>query len=197
VRLVDDDGSVLPRDPRTTYMQAADAPPNNLYADAYIRPTYDEGGTAGADTHTVDTVLNTESASVYDWGSRANNSNNFWVVYILGAMQDSFKTMTKDMDPNSESGTGGSSDPAAGGSLVYFETIRERGPTATGGASGLEDRVVTHEVGHAMTLDHGNGTNDPAANGIMNPSNQLGPTGADLKFIDRHLDEMRDLARPR
>ena len=62
--------------------------------------------------------------------------------------------------------------------------------------AGVENRVVTHEVGHAMRLDHGNDMNQPNVNGIMNTSAQSAPDAANAKFIDRHLDELRKLTRP-
>jgi hypothetical protein len=192
----DDDDTFLPRDPRTNFMQASNDPASNVYAPAYIRPRYDEGGTAGSDTHTVGFFLNTEDPAVYSWGSRANNADRFWVVYVLMAYQDSFQQMTADQDPDSEGGTGGST-AGVGGSLIYGETIRERGPTAGDGVNALEQRIVAHEVGHAMRLDHGDNTNSIPNNGLMNRSNQAGPTGAALRFIDRHLHELRSLNRPR
>ena len=201
IRLHDDDDDNgtfgLPTTLLTGFMSDSDTVANNLYAAAYIRPKFNEGGMAGADTQTVPPILNTESPNVYLWGSRANNSNRYWVVYLLGARQDSFRKLRSDRDSNSEGSTGGSTSSAASGSLIYEESIRERGPTAAGGVFVLERRIVTHEVGHQMRLNHGDNTNNLANNGIMNRSNQAGPTGANLRFINTHLDQMRRLNRPR
>lgn len=202
IRLHDDDddgngGFGLPNTVQTTYMQDSDAVANNLYAKAYIRPKFNGGGKLANNTQTVPPILNTESSDVYRWGSRANNSNRYWVVYILSAWQDSFKSLQSDKDSDTEGSTGGSTTNANSGSLIYEESIRERAATAAGGGLGLERRVVSHEVGHQMRLDHGDGMDDPPTNGLMNTSAQDGPTGADLRIIDRHLDELRRLARPR
>jgi len=172
----DDDDTALPRDPLTGLMSASDNVAQNLFAAAYIRPVYDGGGNAGNNTWTVPFVLNTESATVYRWGSRGNNSNRFWVVYILAAWQDSCDQMRCDRDPNSEGVTGGST-AGIGGALIYIEQIRERGPTAAGPAAwtarqrreALEKRIVVHEVGHAMRIDdHGDNFDNLAVNGVMN-----------------------------
>jgi len=196
----DDDNNAiwgLPTAVLVSFMSDSDMMASNLYADAYIRPKFNEGGTAGADTQTVPPILNTESPLVYQWGSRANNSNRFWVVYLLTAWQDSFRNLRRDRDPNNESSTGGSTSTASSGSLIYEESIRERGPTAAGGAFDLEKRVVCHEVGHQMRLGHGDNTNNFANNGIMNRSNQAGPTGANLRFVPRELNTLRGINRPR
>ena len=63
-------------------------------------------------------------------------------------------------------------------------------------AAALEQRIVTHEVGHAMSLDHGNNMNQPNTNGIMNTSAQTAPDAANAKFIDKHLNALRKLSKP-
>lgn len=193
----DDDDTVLPHNPSTTYMSDSDTALDNVYAAAYIRPVYDGGGNVANNNQTVPFIRNTESSKVYNWASGVNNANDFWVAYVIGAFQDSYNKHLADKDPNTEGGTGGSTDGAKGGSLMYMETIRERGATAAGGAAALERRVVAHEVGHALHLDHGDGVDAPNTNGVMNTSLEDGPTGASFKFITRHLSELRGMAKPK
>ena len=76
----DDDDTILPRNPLTTLMQAADDPATNVYAPAFIKPVYDGGGNAANNTLTVPFVLNTESAADYKWDSGANNANDFRIA---------------------------------------------------------------------------------------------------------------------
>lgn len=198
----DDDDTVLPHDALTDFMSASDNRLQNLYADAYIRPTFDGGGNPANNTRTVPFFLNSESTNVYRWDSRANNQNRFWVVYILSSSQDSFRNMTTDRDPDAEGGTGGSTDAGIGGCLIYDETIRERIPTAGGlralQPGDLERRIIVHEMGHHMRLDHGDNTDNLGNNGIMNTSLQNGPMNGDAnwRFIPRHLDRLRRTNRP-
>ena len=104
--------------------------------------------------------------------------------------------LTGDDDPNSEAGVPGGTFVMSGGSQIDMEVIREGGMTAAGGAPAYERRVVCHEIGHALRLDHGNGMDDPAANGIMNIVMGDGPVGVDLRFIPAHLAVLRMLDRP-
>lgn len=202
IRIEDDDHvNVLPRDPLTGLMSDSDTATANLFAAAYIRPIYDGGGNAANNGHTVPFMRNTESAAVYRWDSRFNNANDFWVAYVLAAFQDSFQALRADRDPDHEDASGGSTEPVVGGSLIYLETIRERGPTAVGGVGDLERRIVVHEVAHALRIvGHNDDSATPATmysvNGIMNSTLQDGPAGADLKFIDKHLDVLRSILRP-
>jgi predicted Zn-dependent protease len=83
---------------------------------------------------------------------------------------------------------------ADGASLIFLEQLRERYPTAID-KDDLEERIVAHEVGHALTLNHGDNTDSPANNGIMNKSLQSAPT-AQMRFIDEHLDVLRKLSAP-
>lgn len=189
----DDDDTGLPRDPSTGFMASADDIASNKLMPAYIRPKHDGGGNAAWNTHTVSFIRNTESPLVYVWDSRANNSTRFWVVYILSSFQDSYKGLTYDGDCNEESPTGGST-AGVGGSLIYLEQLRERYPSAIDKGD-LEKRIVIHEVGHALKLDHGDGTDNPANNGIMNLSLQHAST-IQMRFIDDHLDGLRKLNKP-
>lgn len=205
VRLHDDDDDVAPHIPRTNYMQDSDDRTLNLYADAYIRPKYDGGGKLANNTNTVNFVLNTENPNVYDWNSMGDNNDRYWVAYILASWQDSFENMQNDMDSESNA-TGGSTDPG-GGSLIYDEQIRERGPSALlGDVNALEQRIVTHEVGHVFRLPDrrsmivnpdGSKSHNYVKDGIMHFSLQDGPAvGVNLRFIDDDINRMRRINRP-
>jgi predicted Zn-dependent protease len=113
-------------------------------------------------------------------------------VYILSAFQD---TWEYDGDPNIEEPTGGSTDEITGGSLIYLEQLRERYPTAVD-RNDLEKRVVVHEVGHSMGLDHGDGKDNVIKNGIMNRRLQNAPSSL-MRFNNEHLHQLRKLDKPK
>jgi hypothetical protein len=213
IRLTDDDNAAgFPWHPDTMLMRNSDFPRRNPFAPAYIRPVYDGGGdpannsnlTTGAGL--VPFYLNTEAADVYvgvggagvHWGSRGNNSERFWVAYILGAWQDAWRDPTgdnlplgHDRDPDAEGTTFGSTAAGAGGTLVYYEQLREHG--YLGGPDG--QRTTIHEVGHALRLiDKYNGV---AADGIMYgfDLNNVPIDGND-RFIDADLNSLRRILQP-
>jgi hypothetical protein len=134
--LRDDDTATMPHFPDVTQMQAS-------FAVAYVAPVFDLGGTS-----TVTFLLNVatgQSAAAQDWNSREQNTNDYWVAYLLGAFQGD---RLRDADPNSErpAATFGVTSPL-GGSLVYFERHRESDVT---NPTDEERDTVVHEVAHVF-----------------------------------------------
>ena len=148
----------LPRDPNTGFLSASDDFTHNKFKPAYIRPVYDIVG-----SHSVHFIRNTDNpTTASDWGSRSYNSTRFWVCYVLAAFQDNWRY---DKDPDSDWVSGGITNMVNGASLIYLEQLRERYPSAID-KDDLEKRIVIHEVGHSLTLDHGDNTDNPANNVI-------------------------------
>jgi hypothetical protein len=86
------------------------------------------------------------------WGSRQDNSEAYWVTYILGAFQYAVST---DNDPNTEGQVPGTDEVRGlarrpgGGSMVFLETIRDTSAEHNWSASQKEQDSVVHELGHA------------------------------------------------
>jgi len=176
-------------------------PTQNVYAPAYIRPTYDGGGATGNDTNNIAFSLNiplTAAAinSQLNLGrnSGSNESDNFWVVYVqIGYQGD----LTQDIDPATEPATAGATTQfgsvddvtsSAGvvtggqGSLVFIESSRDGDLTIMIGDD-FKVRTGPHEVGHQFGL-----RGDAPGFGIMS---QSGSGGEPLRFVDRHLNVLR------
>lgn len=192
----------LPRDVDTGYISPTDNEATNKFKTAFVRPIYDGGGDPSYSTHTVEFIRNTRAPEHIDWDSRKNNSERFWVVYVLSAFQDSKNNNDSDKDPDNESGTGGVTlNYLGGGSFIYLEQLRERYPVTVDKGE-FERRVVAHEVGHSFLLDHGikdveenEFIDNPAINGIMNRILTSAPSSY-MRFIDKHLHKIRDITMP-
>jgi len=176
-------------------------PTQNVYAPAYIRPTYDGGGATGNDTNNIAFSLNiplTAAAinSQLNLGrnSGSNESDNFWVVYVqIGYQGD----LPQDIVPATEPATAGATTQfgsvddvtsSAGvvtggqGSLVFIESSRDGDLTIMIGDD-FKVRTGPHEVGHQFGL-----RGDAPGFGIMS---QSGSGGEPLRFVDRHLNVLR------
>jgi hypothetical protein len=181
-------------------MQKSDNPLENVFAPAYIRPIYDGGGSAGNDTSNIAFSLNipltTTAINTQLNGGRnsgANESDNFWVVYLQMGYQGD---LTMDIDPGTEPALGGATtqvgsvDDVTGsagvviggqGSLVFVEGSRDGDITIMIGDD-FKLRTAPHEVGHQFGL-----RGDAAGFGIMSQST----SGEPLSFVDRHLNVLR------
>ncbi|GEM_PF-4869387 len=117
------------------------------FREVYILPLFDGGGDPANDTADVPFTLNqvdTELISIVEagWDSRGNNSEHYWVAYLVGAFQGAYRV---DGDLDSESLRLGNTDCARGGSLIFLEALKEeRRPGAA------ERDAVVHELGHAF-----------------------------------------------
>jgi len=193
----DDDQSLMPQFPDISLMDAA-------YHHAYIDPAPDGGGEPTNNSSDVDFVSNsdgTESGEEGLFDIDSGGSPQFWVTYALGAYQ---RTPDKDNDPDNpvagEGATGGvvwgaarsgsfsNSAPAPGGigALIFSETIRDR-LANSGALPGLAARVLAHEIGHTMGLDHWNAN----PSNLMFESQQSVPN-ASARFVPKHLEILRN-----
>lgn len=173
--------------PDTSLMQDSDEATKNVFAEAYVRPTYDIGGNGN-----VPFVLNTpgsgnnsaaESAELlktYQFANRATEDDDeFWTVYLLGAYQ---MQTEEDCDPDAEACTLGQVDDINGqGGSLFKGATREAG---TGGACG-EASVMAHETGHLFNgiHPHGDLMEEFCNNGTLN-------------FSSDTLKEIRDISHP-
>jgi hypothetical protein len=138
--LVDDDTATMPHVPDTTQMQPS-------FAVAYVEPVFDGGGNIANNTITVPFKLNVpvnQSVTVQMWNSKGNNSDNYWVAYILTAYQ---RSVLDDRDPNSEAGTFGVTADPSGGSLIFLERHFENDII---NRTLEEQDTVNHEVSHVF-----------------------------------------------
>jgi hypothetical protein len=181
-------------------MQDSDLPAQNIFAAAYIRPTYDGGGTATNDTSNVAFQLNVANIAAnvnsqlnLGRNGAGNERDDFWVVYLqIGYQGD----LAQDIDSSTEPATGGvttvlaSTDtvtssagvPQGGeGSLVFMEASRD-GDLTLGLGDDLKVRSAPHEVGHQFGL-----RGDTSGFGVMSQSG----SGEPLRVVDQHLNLLR------
>lgn len=144
--LADDDlmkeGTDVPM-PDTTTLEDA-------LAEAFIKPNIVRDKDDVAFDPNVEGLENRDLVDA-NWGSRAENRNDNWVTYILGAFQGD---IPRDGDPDTERSIllGKTNDQVTGGSLTFFETINDyvKGQDLVTATDKNRDNVV-HEVGHALS----------------------------------------------
>ena len=198
----DDDLTLLPQLPDLSILVPA-------LADAYIEVRDNGGGNLANNQTNCPFVLNVPSSSG-TFRRQAVGTDNYWVAYVLSGYQ---YASTSDWDPNgpAEGGTGGATPPVGvnpfsntgvvgtggRGSIVLRETIRDR--LVSGQLSGLEPRVVAHEVGHQMGLDHWD-TGEVGVPSTPVPVNLMLRTVGDVsnsqaRFVPDHLHLLRTRVR--
>ena len=187
----DDNDAGLPGTIALSNLQEADTPSANRTAPLFIRPIYDGGGAMMYNQTNTAFVRNTESSSAYSWGSRANNSPRFWVVYFLASFQDSYLTLTKDFDSDGEGGTWASANnsPMGAGVLFYLESFRDGSL-----ASDWISRVSVHELGHNFGLL--DSYISPATDGIMHGYAPVGSASSDYFWRDVDVNTIRSGSNP-
>jgi hypothetical protein len=110
-------------------------------SEAYVTVKYD----VGIRSDNVPFLLNvTDTVGAQRWESVGLNAEHFWVAYILAAVQPRYEV---DGDPNTENAVEGIT-PAAGGSLIFQETIRDVAGSLGRNRTIEEQDTVVHEVGH-------------------------------------------------
>jgi len=187
--LVDDDAFALPSNPNLSGMDTAFNP-------CYILVVRDGGG-GNHNDQTVPFLLNIAgddnfvNAYEANRGSKNNETDQFWVVYVVSAFQpETYITFTDgtalgDGDSASEGLTrgiviGATSNTAlargGNGALIFRECVRDSGIN-----NALYQRVVAHEVGHQFGLAH--------ATSLM--SSSVNNADSDDVFEDRHVNLIR------
>jgi hypothetical protein len=109
--------------PDASLVQDSDNPAMNLLAPAYVRPTYDLPNPTPNPPFVVNQAGDTgaDVIALYKFDNRASNSNDYWVIYMLGAYQ---AITTEDQDPNTEAATSGRVDAVRGqGAVTYLELV--------------------------------------------------------------------------
>lgn len=187
--LSDDDAFVLPDNVNLAGL-------NTAFNPAYIWAVADGGGGTNND-QTVPFLLNIAGndnfVNAYEpnRGSKNNETDLFWVVYVVSAYQpETFINLgggsfTGDGDSASEGVTrgiviGATSNTAlaqgGNGALIFRECVRDSGV-----AVAIYRRIVAHEVGHQFGLSH--------ATELMT-SSASDPAATD-NFEDRHVNLIR------
>jgi hypothetical protein len=208
VQLKGDEGqAIIPPAETLSLFQQTNDPSKNVFAAAYIEPVYDGGG--GPHNGTVPFLLNlpddsaVKSKYVNDYrGSKGNESDNFWVAYVVFAYQFANR---EDNDPQGErTVTGGISDsfgraddlsagvPRGGnGSIIFLETLRDgdadprsKWNPPTGEKLWFTKGTIPHEVGHQFGLK---GDDRKNQFGIMSYLVRQ----QDLKFFPKHINILR------
>jgi hypothetical protein len=114
----------------------------NVFADAYIRPTYDLPNPNPVAPFLLHSLSNDPNLDRLKAGYRFDNiateaDETFWTVYLLGAYQPWPK---QDKDPQAETGVLGVVDAINGVGANVFMEVNRVGESATRGAAGRHDR---------------------------------------------------------
>jgi hypothetical protein len=171
--------------PDTSLIQDSDNPALNVFAAAYVRPTYDIGDNNDlvAFKLNMDTTSATTIIANYDFDTSATQADvNFWTVYLLGAYQG---RTTEDHDPATDSALVGIVDNLNGqGANVFIEVIRPPETTNTGVVNNAA--TTAHEIGHLFNGQHTDGS------GLMAQSINR----ASITFDPTTLNTIRSITHP-
>ncbi|MFN2455863.1 MAG: hypothetical protein ABR577_16765 [Pyrinomonadaceae bacterium] len=166
----------------TSLLQDSDTPSTNVFAAAYVRPTYD----VGDNNDLVPFVLNSPTSAAglratYDFDAVGTESDSeFWTVYLLGAYQSEISV---DGDPETRK-TLGQVDAINGQAAnVFNELLRPGEITITPVVNNAA--TAAHEIGHLFNGIHRDG-------GLMAQS--ISRTTTD--FSDETLDKIRSINHP-
>jgi hypothetical protein len=144
VWLYDDDAWQDGDDVRAPDMTALD----DAMAEAYVEVRYDVGDSNDQATFVLNMEDEQDFFAALDWDSESQNSQAFWVAYVLGGFQ--FGT-SYDNDPTEPDIKFGVTHNTKGGSVIFLETIRDWGVVNDPpGVAVVEQDTVVHEVGHAV-----------------------------------------------
>lgn len=154
-------------------------------AEAFVSVAFD----VGDNNDEVPFVLNSSSTSTdpeyfvnsFDWDSKPDNSNPYWVSYVLGGFQEG---RSVDNDPDTENGVGGRTSLSNGGSIVYIETDRDYALEHGWNISQEQQDTVVHEVGHAV------------ANSNTHPVTLLLVNGTFSRYTEEYLLRIRSSDKP-
>jgi hypothetical protein len=185
----------------------SDMPANNVFARAYVRPAYDLNNPTNNPNPNPPFVLNPlqdtlpATLSLWRFDNRASISDDYWVIYLLGAYQPS---TDNDLDPDTDEGGFGITWPGTGGSTEFMEIVSahelaeqdksiDKDPKLADcanreiyKASIRSAPVAAHEVGHLFDGDHPD-------KGLMGGSCK---ETTSLIFSDETIDKIRDTKRP-
>jgi hypothetical protein len=168
--------------PDTSLVQDSDNPSQNVFAPAYVRPTYDIGDNNDLVPFVLNVAEDTSAAKIatYDFDNVATEaSQDFWTVYLLGAYQ-----YTTDYDADGPATEvdiiGGAVDAINGrGASVFNEVLR---PSEIGNQPVINKaQTAAHEIGHLFNGRHED-------NGLMG--------NLSTSFTDITLDKIRRVMYP-
>lgn len=168
----DENENVSP--PDLSLVQDSDHASNNVFAPAYVRPTYDIGN----NDDYVHFVLNTPSTftDTFDPDSvTINGSNDFWTKYLLGAYQ---YTIDEDGDSETSPRTPGIAKKPGLGATIFVELLRRPEAAITNLANNAA--TTAHELGHTFGGEHVDG-------GLMEQSLYR----QSLQFSEKTLNRIR------
>ncbi len=154
-----DEGFNIPMPDYSTFVASSDSPENNVFASAYIKPSYD---LYAFQDDNVLFNLNVESFELESQITISRQSltfetDDFWIAYIQGTYQS---RVNEDGDPNERNIVAGSAvfigilgrddipntaPKGAVGAFAFLEGTRDLGTFSQG-------RVVAHEIGHQFGL---------------------------------------------
>jgi hypothetical protein len=137
-----DDGEELP-EPDQRWVHDSDLPAENVFAVAYVRPTYDLSN--NNPDPTVPFVKNSDFL-YQQFNNYRGNDKNFWTAYLLGAYQ---YLTTFDGDPDEDDTQWGSGAESYGAN-VFLEAGRPEETRRYESKAAFVNQAATtaHELGH-------------------------------------------------